>query len=102
MMGTQLLHESYVAGVSKFVGVGTICAYPNPSLRQSSVQATRFRPSKDAPFACRTGCVIDCCNDTDPNTILKTHKLKGNWDGLWTSWVEYDCRIVFLFDITDG
>ena len=28
MMGTQLLHESYVAGVSKFVGVGTICAYP--------------------------------------------------------------------------
>lgn len=28
MMGTQLLHESYVAGVSKFVGIGTICAYP--------------------------------------------------------------------------
>ncbi len=28
MMGTQLLHESYVAGVPKFVGVGTICAYP--------------------------------------------------------------------------
>lgn len=28
MMGTQLLHESYVAGVRKFVGIGTICAYP--------------------------------------------------------------------------
>ncbi len=28
MMGTQLLHEAYVAGVSKFVAVGTICAYP--------------------------------------------------------------------------
>lgn len=28
MMGTQLLHESYVAGVAKFVGIGTICAYP--------------------------------------------------------------------------
>lgn len=28
MMGTQLLHESYVAGVPKFVGIGTICAYP--------------------------------------------------------------------------
>jgi GDP-L-fucose synthase len=28
MMGTQLLHESYAAGVDKFVGVGTICAYP--------------------------------------------------------------------------
>jgi len=28
MMGTQLLHESYRAGVGKFVAVGTVCAYP--------------------------------------------------------------------------
>jgi GDP-L-fucose synthase len=28
MMGTQLIHESYLAGVSKFVALGTICAYP--------------------------------------------------------------------------
>lgn len=28
MMGTQLLHESYVAGVAKFVAIGTVCAYP--------------------------------------------------------------------------
>ena len=28
MMGVQLLHESYVAGVAKFVAIGTICAYP--------------------------------------------------------------------------
>lgn len=28
MMGVQLLHESYVAGVKKFVAVGTVCAYP--------------------------------------------------------------------------
>ena len=28
MMGTQLLHESWRSGVSKFVGVSTICAYP--------------------------------------------------------------------------
>jgi len=28
MMGVQLLHESYKAGVAKFVGTGTICAYP--------------------------------------------------------------------------
>ena len=28
MMGTQLLHESYRAGIQKFVGIGTICAYP--------------------------------------------------------------------------
>lgn len=28
MMGVQLLHESYVVGVPKFVALGTICAYP--------------------------------------------------------------------------
>lgn len=28
MMGTQLIHAAYEAGVSKFVCVGTICAYP--------------------------------------------------------------------------
>ena len=28
LMGTQLLHECWRAGVPKFVGVGTICAYP--------------------------------------------------------------------------
>ena len=28
MMGTQFLHESYVAGVPKFVAIGTVCAYP--------------------------------------------------------------------------
>jgi GDP-L-fucose synthase len=28
MMGTQLFHESWRAGVEKFVAVGTVCAYP--------------------------------------------------------------------------
>jgi len=28
MMGVQLMHEAYLAGVEKFVAVGTICAYP--------------------------------------------------------------------------
>jgi GDP-L-fucose synthase len=28
MMGAQLMHEAYLAGVEKFVAVGTICAYP--------------------------------------------------------------------------
>ncbi len=28
MMGVQLLHESWRAGVNKFVGIGTICSYP--------------------------------------------------------------------------
>ncbi|HEY0739184.1 MAG TPA: GDP-L-fucose synthase [Herpetosiphonaceae bacterium] len=28
MMGVQLLHESWRAGVKKFVAIGTVCAYP--------------------------------------------------------------------------
>lgn len=28
MMGVQLMHEAYLAGVEKFVALGTICAYP--------------------------------------------------------------------------
>ena len=28
LMGTQLLHEAWRAGVPKFVGIGTVCAYP--------------------------------------------------------------------------
>jgi GDP-L-fucose synthase len=28
MMGTQLMHEAWVHGVSKFVALGTVCAYP--------------------------------------------------------------------------
>jgi GDP-L-fucose synthase len=28
MMGAQLFHEAWHAGVAKFVGVGTVCAYP--------------------------------------------------------------------------
>lgn len=28
MMGVQLIHESWLAGVPKFVALGTICAYP--------------------------------------------------------------------------
>ena len=29
---------------------------------------------------------------------LKTHKLRGQLEGLWSCWVEYDCRIVFAFE----
>ena len=28
MMGVQLLHQAYLAGIPKFVAVGTVCAYP--------------------------------------------------------------------------
>ena len=28
MMGVQLLHEGHLAGIQKFVGIGTVCGYP--------------------------------------------------------------------------
>ena len=35
----------------------------------------------------------------DPfDPTLKTHKLSGQLTGLWACWVEYDCRIVFVFE----
>jgi len=40
MMGAPLMHEAWRAGVSKFVALGTVCAYPNPS---ASLR-TRFTP----------------------------------------------------------
>jgi mRNA interferase YafQ len=38
----------------------------------------------------------------DPFTpSLKSHKLTGNLDGLWSCSVAYDCRIVFEFSEED-
>jgi addiction module RelE/StbE family toxin len=31
------------------------------------------------------------------NVILKTHKLSGRLDGLWSFSVDHDCRIIFEF-----
>ena len=34
----------------------------------------------------------------DPfDSTLKTHKLSGNLNGLWSFTIEYDCRVVFFF-----
>jgi len=40
MMGVPLMHEAWRAGVSKFVALGTVCAYPKPS----ALLRTRFTP----------------------------------------------------------
>lgn len=34
-------------------------------------------------------------NPVEPS--LRTHKLRGQLEGLWACWVEYDCRIVFAY-----
>ncbi|MEB3309019.1 MAG: type II toxin-antitoxin system mRNA interferase toxin, RelE/StbE family [Snowella sp.] len=36
----------------------------------------------------------------DPyNPILRTHKLKGRLSGAWACSVEYNCRIIFNFEL---
>jgi mRNA interferase YafQ len=36
--------------------------------------------------------------ENDPlASTLKSHKLRGNLEGLWACWVEFDCRIIFTF-----
>jgi len=46
-VSVPLLHESWVAGVEKFVALGTICCYPNPlaefMLTKEGLR-TRFTP----------------------------------------------------------
>lgn len=29
---------------------------------------------------------------------LKTHRLRGQLEGLWACWVEYDCRLIFALE----
>ena len=36
------------------------------------------------------------------DTRLKTHKLTGKLDGLWSFTIDYDCRIIFKFLKTAG
>lgn len=49
MMGTQLMHEAWRAGVQKFVTIGTVCAYPKftptPFKEEDLWIGTRKRPT---------------------------------------------------------
>ena len=42
--------------------------------------------------------VLDRLVDDPFEPGLRTHKLRGQLEGLWGCWVEYDCRIVFPFE----
>lgn len=52
MMGTQLIHAAYEAGVQKFVCVGTICAYPKftPVPFQESDLWNGYPEETNAPY----------------------------------------------------
>ncbi len=41
--------------------------------------------------------VLELLSDDPFNPALKSHKLTGKLDGLWSCSVAYDCRIIFAF-----
>ncbi|MBD2775899.1 type II toxin-antitoxin system YafQ family toxin [Iningainema tapete] len=41
--------------------------------------------------------VLELLEDEPFAPALKAHKLKGDLEGLWACWVEYDCRIIYKF-----
>lgn len=41
--------------------------------------------------------VLELLVDEPFASALKAHKLKGDLDGLWACWVEYNCRIIYTF-----
>ena len=52
MMGVQLLHEGFLAGLEKFVAIGTICAYPKftPVPFQESALWDGYPEETNAPY----------------------------------------------------
>jgi GDP-L-fucose synthase len=52
MMSSQLLHESWQSGVNKFVGIGTVCAYPKfaPIPFQESDLWNGYPEETNAPY----------------------------------------------------
>jgi len=63
------------------------------SFRRAFKQRTR----RDHALQERILGVLDVLVENPFEPELKTHKLRGQLAGLWASWVEYDCRVVFAF-----
>ena len=64
----------------------------------SFLRAFRRKTRKDAHLRRRILVVLELLARDAFDRSLKTHKLRGQLEGLWACWVEYDCRIVFAFE----
>jgi len=64
------------------------------SFRRALKRATRNNPGlQERIFEVVSLLAIDAFSPS-----LKTHKLRGQLEGLWACSVDYDCRIVFAFE----
>jgi mRNA interferase YafQ len=64
------------------------------SFRRAFKRVTRRAPE----LAERVFDVVAVLAEDPFNPRLKTHRLRGQLDGLWACWVAYDCRIVFALE----
>ena len=66
------------------------------SFRRAFKKAVKSNPDlEEKIFSALERMVFD---PFDP--ILKTHKLHGKLSGLWACYVEYDCRVIFTFELS--
>ncbi len=76
MMGTQLIHAAYEAGVSKFVCVGTICAYPKftPVPFQEDALWNGYPEETNAPYGIAKKALL---------VQLESYRLQYGFNGIY-------------------
>jgi len=60
-------------------------------------KAFRKRIKRDVLLEKRFWQKLDVFIENPFNRELRTHKLSGTLDGLWSFSVEFDCRVIFYF-----
>jgi mRNA-degrading endonuclease YafQ of YafQ-DinJ toxin-antitoxin module len=61
-------------------------------------RAFKRKTRRNAPLQERIWEVLAILAKDPFDPELKSHKLRGQLEGLWACWVEYDCRIIFAFE----
>jgi len=76
MMGTQLIHAAYQAGVEKFVCVGTICAYPKftPVPFKEDDLWAGYPEETNAPYGIAKKALL---------VQLEAYRVQYNFDGIY-------------------
>jgi mRNA interferase YafQ len=61
-------------------------------------RAVKHKTRRNAALRERILTSLDALVENPFEPELRTHRLRGELDGLWACWVEYDCRIIFAFE----
>ena len=61
-------------------------------------RAFKRRTRRDPALEDRIFAVLEQLAEDPFHPALKSHKLSGQLSGLWSCWVEHDCRLIFAFE----